>query len=88
MAFTPKNDTGALFRNDKRENDQQPEYRGDGLVNGEPVWLSAWIKESKDDRKYFSIAFKNKTEKAAHGPRASLKSELNDEIPFAPEWRG
>jgi hypothetical protein len=30
MAFEPKNDSGSLFRNDRRESDSHPEYRGDG----------------------------------------------------------
>src|SRR5947209_7344419 len=87
VAYTPKDMSAALFRNDKRETEQQPEYRGDGLVNGEAVWLSAWVKQMKDGRKFFSIAFKNKVEKpAAVGPggaRPSLKDDLGgEEIPF------
>ncbi len=87
MAFEPKDMSAALFRNDKRENEQQPEYRGDGLVNGEPVWLSAWIKETKDGQKFFSIAFTNKQEKPKVAPGGARPSPRDDQIPFAPEMR-
>ena len=53
------NDMGrlALFRNDRKTSDQQPDYRGTGEINGVPVKLSAWVRSAKSDgRKYISIA--------------------------------
>lgn len=77
MAFETRDNSGALFRNDRRENDSQPEYRGDGMVNGEPVWIAAWVKEStKTGKEFFSISFKPK-----NGPRPSRDLD-GDSIPF------
>jgi uncharacterized protein (DUF736 family) len=82
MAFEPKNDSGLLFRNDRRESDSHPEFRGDGIVNGEAVWINAWVKESKKTgKKFFSLSFKPKQEHQV-AARPSLKDELNDEVPF------
>jgi hypothetical protein len=67
MAFEPKNDSGSLFRNDRRESDSHPEYRGDGIVNGEAVWINAWVKESKKTgKKFFSLSFR---QARARGPQ-------------------
>src|SRR5262249_20418727 len=81
MAFEHKDDSGSLWRNDRRETGQQPEYKGDGVVNGEPFWINAWVKQSqKTGKKYFSIAFKPKRERVSSG--RSLKEDLGDEIGF------
>jgi uncharacterized protein (DUF736 family) len=81
MAFEPKNDAGALFRNEKRESDSHPEYRGDGIVNGEAVWINAWVKESKKTgKKFFSLSFKPKQERIDRS--RPLRDDLDDSIPF------
>jgi hypothetical protein len=81
MAFEPKNDSGSLFRNDRRESDSHPEYRGDGIVNGEPVWINAWVKESKKTgKKFFSLSFRPKQERIDRS--RPLSEDLDDAIPF------
>ena len=49
--------SGALFRNDRRETDKQPEYTGRAEVDGVDYWISAWVNEGKKG-KFFSIKFK------------------------------
>lgn len=61
--FEPKEDTGQLFRNDKRESEKHPEFRGEYKVRcpgcglGILGRISAWVRESKSGNKYFSLAF-------------------------------
>jgi hypothetical protein len=81
MAYEQKNDSGSLFRNDRRESDSHPEYRGDGIVNGEAVWINAWVKESKKTgKKFFSLSFKPKQERIDRSQPLSV--DLDDAIPF------
>ena len=42
-----RDNSGVLFKNDKKENDRAPEYKGNIMVDGQEYWLSAWIKEGK-----------------------------------------
>lgn len=62
MAYTPKENTGALFKNDKGENAARPDYRGDAMVNGELVEIAAWIKPLPSDasKRFMSLSFKVK----------------------------
>ena len=77
------NMTGALFRNEKRTNDKQPEYNGSITINGVEYWQSAWVKESKAGRKFFSQSFTPKNppqEQPRQEPALHVVSD--DDIPF------
>lgn len=72
MAYEPKDNTGALFKNDKGDNPKRPDYRGDALIDGRSFKLSAWIQKSKKDgSSYMSIKIEPKDEH----PRQSQPSQ-------------
>jgi len=54
MAYDNTN-SGALFKNDKRTNERQPQYTGSIDADGKEYWMSAWVKESRDGKKFFSM---------------------------------
>ncbi len=71
---------GVLFKNDKKENDRAPDYKGNIMVNGNEYWLSAWIKEGKTG-KFMGLAVSPKDAQ----PPASKPMPKNledDSIPF------
>jgi hypothetical protein len=76
MAFTPKDNTGSIWANDKKENDTHPDRTGSIMVNGVEFWLSGWLRKTKDGKPFMSLSVRPKTE--APGP----KPELDDTIPF------
>lgn len=86
MSEYDNNNRGALFKNNKRENDRQPEYTGTVEVNHVEYYLSAWVKESKTGQKFFSLAFtpKDATKKQPEGssPAPQDPVDVNSEIPF------
>jgi hypothetical protein len=60
MAYEPRAGSLSLFKNDRKEQPNHPDYKGDGLdLDGRPVWVSAWVKEGAKG-KFFSIALKAK----------------------------
>jgi hypothetical protein len=57
MAYEQRDNSGSLFKNDKREHERQPEYTGKIMVDGKMYWLSGWIKDGAKG-KFFSLATK------------------------------
>lgn len=54
-----KDNSGVLFRNDKKDTPNHPDYKGGLTVNGQEYWLSAWIKEGKSG-KFMGLALSPK----------------------------
>jgi uncharacterized protein (DUF736 family) len=91
--YQPKDMTGSLFRNDRKERDTHPDYKGSALINGVDHWLDAWINEDRNGNKYMSLKLKPKEARQSYsgsynGDPATNRSgsvsqaDLDDEIPF------
>jgi hypothetical protein len=83
MADKQYDNSGVLFRNDNKETDKHPDYKGSLTIGGAEYWLSAWIKDGKRG-KFMSLSVKPKEQRtaAAKPKAASADDGLNDEIPF------
>lgn len=60
MAYEQKDMSGSLFKNDRKESDTHPDYKGTAKLNGVDHWLDAWINTANDGTKYMSLKFKPK----------------------------
>ena len=73
---------GTLFRDENRRNDRSPEYTGTINIAGKDYKLSAWIKESKAGKKFFSLAVTAPMPKKEE-PEKPFEADLIDEdLPF------
>lgn len=74
-----KDNSGALFKNDRKTSDKHPDYRGPLMVNGVQGHLSAWLNKTDDGRTYMGLKFTPDSER----PQAKAPAELpEDESPF------
>lgn len=87
---------GVLFKNDRKESDSHPDYKGSLNVAGVEHWIDAWIKVKKDGSgKFMSLSIKPKQAKPAQSEyakqsqsttrdsmAAQAPADLDSEIPF------
>jgi hypothetical protein len=80
--------SGMLARNDKKETEKHPDFKGSINVDGVDYWLSAWVKEGKEGgkmagRKFFSLSVSPKEQSApkAAPQKAASFDQLDDDIP-------
>jgi hypothetical protein len=79
-----RDNSGVLFRNDKKETGNQPDYKGNITVDGQSYWLSAWIKDGKSG-KFMGLAVSPKEEANTSSPKKKPSSgfdDMDDDIPF------
>ena len=55
--FKHKENSGAIFKNDKKTEDKHPDYTGTINVDGKEKQISLWIKEGKKG-KFFSASIR------------------------------
>ena len=83
-----KNNTGAIFKNNYKKTDAQPDYKGKALIDGVEKEVALWLKESKNGVKYFGAAFSKpyQAEVEAGGNEDAKydakMSEGADDLPF------
>ena len=50
-----KNNSGAIFRNEKKDKPSAPDYSGSITIEGKKFALSGWINTSKDGKNYLRL---------------------------------
>jgi uncharacterized protein (DUF736 family) len=75
--------SGALFKNKKKNSDKHPDYTGTMNVNGREFWLSGWLKTAKQTgEKFFSLSVKPKEAQGEESQVPPTSSAADDEVPF------
>jgi hypothetical protein len=81
MAYEQRDNSGSLFKNDKKTEDKHPDYKGEALINGTSMWISAWIKEGKTG-KFMSLSFNPKDGGNGNRQQSKPKPTEDKDVPF------
>lgn len=89
MAYDNTN-RGAMFKNDRKESDRHPDYKGSLDVGGTQYWISGWIKvagpnSQNPGSKFLSISIEPKEARPAPTRQQSANPAIDfddTDIPF------
>lgn len=75
MSYEAKAGQFNLFKNNKKQNEKQPDFKGDGMdLSGTEILIAAWQKKTKNGDTYFSVKLSKKSD--------FVKSGENESAPF------
>ena len=81
MAFEHKPGSFSLFKNDRKEKDNQPDYTGNGKdLDGKDVRVAAWLKDGANG-KFMSCKFSEPQQRKAPSQEPPAEP-YDDSIPF------
>lgn len=81
MAEYDNNNQIAIWKNDNREKETHPHYKGNGMVDGTEYWVSAW-RAAEDASPNAPVLKIRLTAKDAAPKAAPVKKEAEADIPF------
>ncbi len=82
MSFTPKDNTGALFPNERKEKDTHADRQGTAMIDGKEYYVNGWLKDGKNGR-WLSLSFKPKErQERRQESKSRRRDDLPDDIPF------
>lgn len=95
--MTQRDMSGALFKNERKTAENQPDFQGKIVVNNEEWWVAAWVRKAQTSGKqYLSLAISEPRQQGSPvGSADSLldlakqpakqdwgSGEVDDDIPF------
>jgi len=78
MSYEMKEGQGSLFKNDKKTEDNQPDYTGKVMIGGEEKRMAAWVKKPEGKKAFLSISISDFQKRE----EAPFNSQTDDSIPF------
>lgn len=75
-----KNNSGAIFRNEKKDKPTAPDYTGSARIGDQEYSLSGWINKSRDGKNYLRILFTIRELNNVSKELNSVNSQ--DDLPF------
>lgn len=87
MAYEQRDNSGAMFVNERKTTSSHPDRNGSCMINGVEYWVSGWVKEPKTagKQKWLSLSFtpkeSNQSSRSEPKPAGGFDN-MDDDIPF------
>jgi uncharacterized protein (DUF736 family) len=81
MAEYDNTNSGAIFRNEDKQDEKHADYNGSLNVEGVEYWVNGWIKTSKAGKKFMSLSVKPKVAKAEKKGMEAIQG-MDSDLPF------
>lgn len=85
MSYEQRDNTGSLFRNERKESEKHPDYSGTCTIDGKQFFFDGWLKTSESGKKWMSFSFKEKQakkDKAEAWKAGQPLAAQDDDIPW------
>ena len=84
MAYEQKDNSGSIFRNDKKEKDTHPDGKGSAMIDGVEYWVSSWNKVGQNGTQFRSLSFQRKDAQTQQAPAKQAPNKLAQAKPRRP----
>lgn len=88
MADYDNTNRGSIWKNQKKETENHPDFTGELNVNGVEFWVSAWKRKEGASEKAPALSFtvkpKDEAKKSQGGTKPTTRDDFDDcsDIPF------
>lgn len=82
--MTDRDNTGAIWKNEKRATDRHPHFTGQALIGGVEYWVSAWKREpdAKPNAPALRFSLMPKEQQKQESQKSTPPLDFDDDIPF------
>jgi hypothetical protein len=81
-----RDNSGSFSANKRKEKETHPDIKGKATIGGVAYWISGW-KKTNDNGIWYSLSFEPQEQPAEQPAPRGGGAALDDDIPFAAEWR-
>lgn len=81
MAYEKRDNSGSMFKNERKRHDSDANMTGSIMVAGQEYWINGWTKTKADGEKWISLSVRPKAPKA-DAPVKSNNLTDDADIPF------
>ena len=80
MAYDNTN-KGTISKNEKKNSEKHPDYKGKANIDGTDYWISGWIKKGQHGT-FLSLAFEVQNSQGGNQKQQSKDAEPDGDMPF------
>ena len=80
MAYEKRDNSGSMFKNNRKRQDSDANLTGSIMVGGQEYWINGWTKTKDDGEKWISLSVRLKQNQTS-APQPKQVAEDTD-IPF------